>query len=154
VGQSFVARGVNLISAAVWVGDGSAPVVVARVLNGGPGGAPVGTSKRNKPARLGGDPEMTVVWAPGECPLVPNQTYYLELSREGGGTLGSVYANPYNQYADGQAYTNGVAISSWDLAANLMQESRRTRCIIIGWFLRVPTAGRRAPAISSSAPAP
>lgn len=121
VGQTFTARGVNLISAAVWIADGASTFVV-RVLHSGPGGTQVGTSKRGRPARPGADPEMIVAWAPGECPLTPGQTYYLEVTRDGGGTLNSVYANNSNPFAYGQAHTNGVAISGSDLAGTLMEE--------------------------------
>jgi hypothetical protein len=49
VGQTFTARGVGLISAAFWLAEPSAPTYVVRVLANGPGGAPVGTTKRGKP---------------------------------------------------------------------------------------------------------
>src|SRR4030095_511687 len=92
VGPTFVARGVGLISAAVWVPDGM-PTYVVRVLETGPGGTQVGTTKRGKPARPGADPEMIVIWSPGECPLIVGQTYFLEVTRDGGGVLNTVYAN-------------------------------------------------------------
>jgi hypothetical protein len=122
VGQTFTARGVNLISAAFWTADPGAYTYVVRLLQNGPGGAQVGTTKRNKPARLGADPEMIVTWAPGECPLTPGQTYYLEVTRDGGGTFNSVYVNTGNPFAFGQAYQNGAAMSGTDLAGTIMEE--------------------------------
>jgi hypothetical protein len=122
VGQSFVARGVNLISAAFWLADPSAPTYVVRLLQGGPGGASVGTTKRGKPARLTADPEMIVTWAPGECPIAPGQAYYLEVTKDGGGAFNSIYANRSNPFPYGQAYTNGVALSGVDLAGTIMEE--------------------------------
>ncbi|MGI8603811.1 MAG: hypothetical protein ACR2OZ_12555 [Verrucomicrobiales bacterium] len=122
VGQTFVARGVNLISAAFWVADPSAPTYVVRVFQSGPGGAAVGTTKRGKPPRLGADPEMIVTWNPGECPLVPGQTYYVEVTREGGAAFNSVYANNNNPFAHGQAFRNGAAQTGFDLAGTLMEE--------------------------------
>jgi hypothetical protein len=121
VGQTFIARGVGLISAAVWVPDTAATNIV-RVLQGGPGGGQVGTTKRGKPARPGADPEMIVTWAPGECPLTPGQTYFLELTRDGGGVLNTVYANNSDPFAYGQAYRNGAAVTRTDLAGTLMEE--------------------------------
>jgi len=121
-GQSFVARGVNLISAAFWLADPSAPTYVVRLLQDGPGGAAVGTTKRGKPARLTADPEMIVTWAPGECALTPGQVYYLEVTKDGGGTFNSVYANRSNPFPYGQAYTNGVALAAIDLAGTIMEE--------------------------------
>ena len=122
VGQTFTARGVNLISAAFWLADPSAPAYVVRVLASGPGGAPIGTIKRGKPARLTADPEMIVAWAPGECPLTTGQSYYLEVTKDGGGTFNSVYVNRSNPYAFGQAYQDGAALAGVDLAGTIMEE--------------------------------
>jgi hypothetical protein len=122
VGQTFIARGVNLISAAFWLVDPSAPTYVVRVFQSGPGGATVGTAKRGKPARLGADPEMIVTWAPGECPLAPGQTYYLEVTKDGGGSFNSAYTHAFNPYAFGQAYQNGVVMPGIDLAGTIMEE--------------------------------
>jgi hypothetical protein len=121
IGQTFVARGVNLISAAVWLADPSYPNYVVRVLAGGTGGAQVGTAKRGRVARSG-DPEMLVAWAPGECPLTPGQTYFLEVTRDGGGTIYAVLANATDPFAYGDACTNGVMIAGTDLAGTLMEE--------------------------------
>jgi len=122
VGQTFIARGVNLISAAFWLADPAAPIYVVRLLQNGPNGAQVGTTRRGKPARLFADPEMIVAWSPGECPLTPGQTYYLEVTRDGGGTFNSVYVNRSNPFAHGQAYQNGVAVAGVDLAGTIMEE--------------------------------
>src|SRR5437763_1581758 len=46
VGQTFIARGVNLISAAFWLADGTFPGYVVRLLENAPGGAQIGTTKR------------------------------------------------------------------------------------------------------------
>jgi len=123
IGQTFIARGVNLISAAAWLADPSAPIYVVRVLQDGPGGAQVGTSKRGKPARLNADPEMLVTWAPGECPLTPGQTYYLEVTKDGGGTFNVAYVNTSNPYPFGDAYKDGVIVPGTDLAGTIMEEA-------------------------------
>jgi hypothetical protein len=122
VGQAFVARGVNLISAAFWLADASAPTYVVRLLENGPGGAQVGTVRRGKPARLFADPEMMVTWAPGECPLTVNNTYYLEVTKDGGGVFNSVYVNNSNPFPFGQAYQNGIAAPGTDLAGAIIEE--------------------------------
>ena len=122
VGQTFIARGVHLISAAFWLAEPSAPTYVVRLLEDGPGGAQIGTAKRGKPARLTADPEMIVAWAPGECPLTAGQTYYLEVTRDGGGTFNAVYVNRSNPYAFGQAYQDGAALAGVDLAGTIMEE--------------------------------
>jgi len=123
MGQSFVARGVGLISAAFWLADGSDPTYAVQVYQGGPGGGAVGTSKRGKPARRTADPEMLVVWAPGECPLVAGETYYIEVTRDGGGTFNAAYVNSANPFPHGTAYRDGLAMGTTDLAGTLMEEA-------------------------------
>lgn len=124
VGQTFIAQGVGLISAAFWLADPAVSGYVVRVFAGGPGGAQVGTAKRGKPARVTADPEMIVVWSPGECPLTPGEMYYVEVTRDGGGTFNSVYANPSNPFAFGQAYLNASpASANVDLAGTIMEEA-------------------------------
>jgi hypothetical protein len=122
VGQTFVARGAGLISAAFWLADPAAPYYQVRVLENGPGGAQVGTAKKGKPARVNADPEMLVAWAPGECPLTPGQAYYLEVTKSGGGTLYSIYVNRSDPFRFGQAYRNGSPLAGVDLAGTIMEE--------------------------------
>jgi hypothetical protein len=121
VGQTFVARGVNLISAAFWLADPTFPTYVVRVLRNGPAGAQIGTVKRGRVARAA-DPEMIVAWAPGECPLVPGDTYYLEVTREGGGMFNVALINTANPYTNGTAFQNGAALPAADLAGTIMEE--------------------------------
>lgn len=123
VGQTFVARGVNLISAAFWLADPTFPTYVVRVFGGGPGGPAVGTAKRGRVARPGADPEMLVTWAPGECPLAPGQTYYIEVTKDGGGVFNVANVNRTNPFAYGQAYLNGGPLAGVDLAGTLMEEA-------------------------------
>jgi hypothetical protein len=122
VGQTFTARGVNLISAAVWLPDPATPVYTITIYNGGPNGTQVGAAKSGRPARVTADPEMLVTWAPGECPLNPGDTYYLEISSSSG-SVNSAMANPNNPYVYGQAYQNQAAVAGTDLACTLMEEA-------------------------------
>ncbi len=123
LGQSFVARGVNLISAAFWLADPAAPTYEVRLYEGGPGGGQVGPGRLGKAARVGADPEMRVIWAPGECPLTPGEVYYLEVRKVGGGVFTAAYVNTGNPYAYGQAYRDGVAVASADVAGTIMEEA-------------------------------
>jgi hypothetical protein len=124
IGQSFVARGVNLISAAFWVADSAAPTYLVALYEGSPesGLTQIGPSKRGKPARVTADPEMLVTWAPGECPLNPGQNYYIELVRADGAQVNVALRNSTNPYKFGQAYVNGNAVSGSDFAVTLMEE--------------------------------
>lgn len=122
LGQTFVARGVSLVSAAFWLADPSVPTYLVRVREGGPTGPQVGTAKRGKPARPTADPQMLVCWAPGECPLTPGNTYYIEVSRDGGGVFNVAYVNRADPFPYGQAYANGAPLSGVDVAGTLMEE--------------------------------
>lgn len=122
VGQTFVARGVSLISAAFWLADPADPIYVVRVYQNGPGGAAVGTAKRGRPPRPGADPEMLVTWAPGECPLITGQTYYVEVTKDGGGVFNVANVNRTDPFPFGQAYLNDVPLGGVDLAGTLMEE--------------------------------
>ncbi|HNU99905.1 MAG: hypothetical protein KA191_12920 [Verrucomicrobia bacterium] len=123
VGQTFIARGTALISAAFWLADPAAPTYEVRVFEGGPGGGQVGTAKRGRPPRVTADPEMIVAWTPGECPLTPGQVYYVEVTRAGGGSFSRIYVNRANPFPHGQGHQNGVAVSGADLAGTLMEEA-------------------------------
>ena len=66
---------------------------------------------------------MTFLWTPGELPLTPGQTYYVEITRNDGTSFGAAYANPNNPFPYGQAYQNGAALANTDLAGTLMEEA-------------------------------
>jgi hypothetical protein len=121
VGQTFIARGVNLISGAFWLADPTFPTYVVRVYQDGPGGAAVGTTKRGRLARPA-DPQMLVTWPPGECPLMPGQTYYVEVTKDGGGVFNVAQVNRTNPFLFGEAYANGTTLAGVDLAGTLMEE--------------------------------
>ena len=122
VGQSFIARGVSLISAAFWLADPSDPVYVARVYQNGPGGAAVGSAKRGRLPRPGADPQVLLTWPPDECPLIPGQTYYIEITRDGGGIFNVAQVDRSGSFPHGQAYVNGSPLAGVDLAGTLMEE--------------------------------
>jgi hypothetical protein len=122
VGQTFVARGVSLISAAFWLADPTYPTYVVRVYQNGPAGPAVETTKRGRLARPGADPQMLVTWPPGECPLMPGQTYYIEVTKDGGGIFNVAQVNRTNPFLYGQAYANGAPLAGVDLAGTLMEE--------------------------------
>ncbi len=123
VGQTFTARGVNLISVALWPSDPANPQYQVTIRETGPSGNIIGTAKRGRPARVTADPEMIVTWAPGECPLNPGAVYYVELTRVDGANVNAVMANSANPYAYGQAYQSGVALAASDLAGTIMEEA-------------------------------
>ena len=126
VGQSFVARGVSLISAAFWLADPSDPTYVVQVYESGAtgliGGPERGPARRGRVPRPGADPQMLVTWGPGECPLTPGETYYIEVTKDGGGNFNVAQVDRGNAFAYGSAYVNRVLLSGVDLAGTLMEE--------------------------------
>ncbi len=119
VGQTFTARGTSLLSFVAWIPDVYG--TYQATLYDGVGGSKIGVSKRSKVMRSG-DPEVMWVWSPDECPLTPGNTYYLEITRDGGGSV-TCYANPWALYSGGAAYANRVMVNpNVDLAGTIMEE--------------------------------
>lgn len=129
VGQSFVARGTSLVAAGFWLADPNVSAYAVQLYADGPGGEVVGPVRLGRPPRVNADPEMIVVWPPGECSLDPGRTYYLEVTRAGGGSLNVVYVNREDPYAYGEAYRDGQPVAETDLAGLSMEE------ISPGWVM-------------------
>jgi len=123
IGQSFIARGVSLVSAAFWLADPTAPTYEMQLYDSPARTAAIGLARRGKPARLSADPEMGVIWPPGTCPLTPGQTYYLEVRKVGGGTFNAAYVNTSDPYPFGHAYRDDTAMATTDLAGTIMEEA-------------------------------
>lgn len=116
-GQTFRARGTSLISFTAWLPGGG--TFVATIYDG-VNGTQIGTAKRQNIMRWA-DPEAMWTYAPGEIPLVPGQTYYIEVTREGG-LINAIYANPYNVYTGGDGYLNRIVQPGVDIAGTIMEE--------------------------------
>lgn len=119
IGQTFRARGTSLLSFCAWIPDINSTYVAT--LYTGVGGVQLGTAKKSRVMRAA-DPEIMWTWVPGEIPLTPGQTYYIEVTMDGGGIIVSAYANQNNMYLNGEAYKNRSAIGGWDLAGTIMEE--------------------------------
>lgn len=121
VGQTFRAHGKELrYTSILLAGSGTSHLMRARLFRS-PGGAQIGPAKIN---RMDADVPGVALWAPGEAPLEPGETYYLEWTRADGGSF-AVYGDR-GGYQLGQAYFNGVA-DSIDL-----------RCVIISSEVDLP----------------
>jgi hypothetical protein len=125
-GQTFKATGTGLAACDLFFA-GTKWALDARcsVRANGPGGPQVGRTKVGHGAwNAGGTGMLGVSWAPGEVPLTPGQTYYIEMIVVGGATGW----NPYrfdpgaDAYADGQAYISGGA-RDFDLDMTIMEYS-------------------------------
>ncbi|MGB9619302.1 MAG: hypothetical protein ACPL7K_02695, partial [Armatimonadota bacterium] len=120
-GQTFVARGTGLVSASFTVDTSANYVVSLYDYAGGSIGAQVGTSKVLAASAY--RESNGVVWSPGEfLPLVPGNTYYLEIRRQDIGTFGAYRTNGDN-YAGGMLFVNRIAQPSYDLATTIYVES-------------------------------
>lgn len=120
VGQTFTARGTSLISFTAWIPDGNNTYVAT--LYNGVGGTQIGTAKKARTTRPGADPEIIWTWNPGECPLTPGNVYYIEVTREGGGSV-YCYGNQWDLYAGGRAYGNRSPLAQGlDMAGTIMEE--------------------------------
>lgn len=118
VGQMFVARGTSLVSFTAWLSDSS--TYIATLYNG-VGGAQIGTAKRNSMMRPGGDPLVMWTWSPGECPMTPGNSYYIEVTKDGGGTV-TCQTHPENPYLMGDMYLNRSPVTGTDMAGTIMEE--------------------------------
>ncbi|HEY7118593.1 MAG TPA: carboxypeptidase-like regulatory domain-containing protein [Tepidisphaeraceae bacterium] len=121
-GQTFKAQGTSLAAADVFAAGGSTwdlPFTWT-VRAGGPAGQLIGPTKHTAAAYF--TPQVGlhgVSYNPGEVPLTPGQTYYIEFSNASG-------FNPYlmpaaDAYPGGLAYQAGTARSANDLAMMLME---------------------------------
>lgn len=113
-GQSFIARGNNILMAHLPVGgiDGGPLYLRFSVHEGGPWGRQIGPSKS---VRV--EENYNVNWMPGEVPVIPGEVYYLHVERFGGATF--LAYNRRDTYRKGQAYLNNQARPELDLAAQI-----------------------------------
>lgn len=133
-GQTWVATGSSLAAVDVWEkGRGCAEawdmLFAWRVREGGPHGPQIGPTKITKPAWWG--PEIglqAVSYSPGEVPLTPGQTYFVEFLYAGGPPCGQPDFNivvTNDPYPGGHAFqwngTSWIAHTSIDLTMTLLE---------------------------------
>lgn len=114
VGQTFRALGRELrLASFLLANTGDSFPMVVRV-HTAPGGPQIGPTKT---ARMSANVPGTAVWGPGEVPLTPDSTYYIELRRADNGTF-AIYGDQ-GGYPGGQAYLDGQPINE-DLRLTLV----------------------------------
>ena len=122
-GQTVVAMGeslaaANLLFAASPTWDITATM---RIRQGGPGGAIIGPAKTAKAASLAANSGfLAAVWNPGEVPLTPGQTYYIEVDRPGGYNPAK-FTHGGNSYLGGQAFIGGNPQSGVDFHMQVVE---------------------------------
>ena len=120
-GQTFVATGGGLAGVDVFLNSGNNDMDVTwKILQGGPSGAQIGSTKTTQRAYFTpGNHLMGVSYNRGDVSLVPGQTYYIDLS-DTQDFMPYVHKDPTNEYEDGLAYRNGSA-TGYDLVMTIMQ---------------------------------
>lgn len=126
-GQTFRATSVALAAADCYIaGSGTWDVdVVFRIRQNGPGGAQVGPTKTAQATYQATNTGIVgVSYAPGEVPLVPGSTYFIEMSPASGSPAFAAYkfhSQADNGYPYGSAYKDGVLQSNVDLEMTIME---------------------------------
>jgi len=104
-GQTFKARGSNILSVSLRFRTGGSPkVATCTIHEGGPGGAQIGPAKSTTVYDYNPTGQkVTFCWLPGEVPVVNGNTYYLRVTTTDGLGL-YVWCTADSVYPDGQAY--------------------------------------------------
>jgi hypothetical protein len=119
-GQSFVATGVGLASVDLFAASSPNYSLTWSVREGGPTGALVGPTKTVQSAYFASSTGLAgVSFNPGEVPLVPGQTYYVEAYTPANFT--PYLQEPSNAYPDGHAFRNGTAVPASDLSMTILE---------------------------------
>jgi hypothetical protein len=108
-GQIFVSRGASLAAAYALVAGGNSQYYVIRwkVRQGGPGGTQVGSDRLTQASWEMPGAILGVSYNPGEIPLTPCQTYFIEYRVESpSGSQVNPYVMKYDSYDNGMAYRN------------------------------------------------
>jgi hypothetical protein len=142
VGQTFVARGNDILYAAASLGTINSRAVYVRfsIHEGGPGGKQIGPSKGT-----GARGDSAVAWLPGEVKVIPGKTYYLHIESFDGALF---YASEeLESYAKGSAFNDAVADPRYDICAWIsgsVSEADQNR------LLKHPHSLRQVPLVNSS----
>ena len=119
-GQSFVATGKSLAAADLFAASGQDDVELTwTVRRDGPGGEQIGPTKTTRGAYFASSTDLIgVSYNPGDVPLVPGRTYYIEAQSAWGFT--PYTQQPWERYDDGRAYRRGGP-TSHDLSMTITE---------------------------------
>jgi hypothetical protein len=118
-GQTFRASGTSLAGIDTIYADGNVKppsIPIQFQMYDRPGGQPIGPARECYGLPLTFQARAAAVWMPGEVPLVPGRTYYLEW------TLPKLF-NMWvlNEDLPGEAYRDGKAMPDSDLAMSMVE---------------------------------
>jgi len=119
-GQTFVATGTCLAAVDLFAASSDTNFDLTwKVRQGGPLGPQIGPAKTTQGAYFASTTDLVgVSYSKDEVPLVPGQTYYIEVTD----TLGFTpfVQEAWNSYSDGAAFRRGVA-TGYDLAMTIIE---------------------------------
>ncbi|NIP26066.1 MAG: hypothetical protein GWN67_17000 [Phycisphaerae bacterium] len=119
-GQTFVATGTSLLAVDLFAASSDDNFDLTwKIRQGGPSGAQIGPTKTTQGAYYAASTDLVgVSYNPDDIPLVPGQTYCIEVTDTMNFT--PYTQEPWNSYSDGRAYRNGTA-TDHDLAMTIME---------------------------------
>lgn len=117
IGQTFRATGNRVVACKVHV-RGSGIRYVARIREGGPTGAYVGDATTSPYTGEYDFSKTLTKWPINAVPVVPGNTYYLEITKQGGGTLNS-YRVVNDNYGLGNYYENTTSFAFRELEGHI-----------------------------------
>jgi hypothetical protein len=119
-GQTFVAKGTSLLAADLFAASADSNFDLTwKIRQGGPNGAQIGPTKTTQGAYFASSTDLVgVSYNPDDVPLVPGQTYCIEVTDTMNFT--PYIQESWNSYSDGTAYRNGAA-TSLDLVMTIME---------------------------------
>ncbi|MCD6395108.1 MAG: LamG domain-containing protein, partial [Planctomycetes bacterium] len=120
VGQTFVAQGTSLAAVDLFAASGQADQRPTWTIHkDGPNGLQIGSTKTVYGSYFASNTDLLgVSYNPGEVPLTPGQTYYIEVTNTASFT--PYTQESWNRYDDGQAFKNGTATGE-DLAMTIIE---------------------------------
>ncbi len=118
--QSFVATGRSLAAADVFAAGAQEDIELTWIIReSGPAGPQVGPTKTTRGAYFASSTDLIgVSYGPDEAPLVPGNTYCIDVLCPAGFT--PFVQQPWERYADGRAYRQGAATGE-DLAMTIVE---------------------------------
>ncbi len=119
-GQTFVATGTSLLAADLFAASTDTNFDLTwKIRQGGPNGTQIGPTKTTQGAYFASSTDLVgVSYNPNDVPLVPGQTYCIEVTDTMNFT--PYIQKPGNSYSDGRAYRNGAATDD-DLVMTIME---------------------------------
>jgi hypothetical protein len=120
-GQTFVAQGTSLAAVDMFAASNPGFNIQWQVRDGGPQGALIGPTKTVGSAYFATTTALAAVsYNPGEVPLTPGHTYFIEAVNPSGG-FNPFLMEPQFAFPDGNAFRNGVAVAGSDLSMTIME---------------------------------